>query len=103
MRSFIYHLKDKEGNLVDYVTGEKKLSDLIKKHEIVLGYLDKAGFSTQKARVPKQDVIEFDPNITKVCPTCGKVAKPRMGTSKSGKPYKGYFCEERGHDVIWAK
>ncbi len=32
---------------------------------------------------------------TKTCPQCGSEMKFREGTSKAGKPYKGYFCTNR--------
>jgi hypothetical protein len=48
MRFFIIHLKDKDGNRLDYMTGEKKLGKLIEKYDTVMGYLKKEGFTPIK-------------------------------------------------------
>ena len=48
MRFFTIHLKDKAGNLVDYMTGEKTLTELVDKYDNVLMFLEKKGFTNIK-------------------------------------------------------
>ena len=37
------------------------------------------------------------------CAVCKKPLTFKEGISKTGKPYKGYFCSEKGHPVQWVK
>jgi len=106
MRFFTIHLKDKNGGLVDYMTGEKTLTKLTDKYENVLMYLTKKGFTQVKATnvsKPQTKPLESTTQTEKYCPTCGKLMTYKEGISKSGKPWKGYFCPERAHDPIWVK
>ena len=106
MRFLIYHIKDSEGNLLDYMTGEKKLGLLIAKHEIVKGYLEKQGFTLLKENVPQvvQKPLESTTQSQeRLCAVCGKALIYKEGVNKVGKPYKGWFCIERDHPVVWVK
>jgi hypothetical protein len=37
------------------------------------------------------------------CEVCGKSMEFKSGTSQAGKPWKGWFCSEKGHPVQWSK
>ena len=38
------------------------------------------------------------------CSVCGGVAEFKQGTSKTGKPWKGYFCTvDKDHEPRWVK
>ena len=40
----------------------------------------------------------------KHCQSCGTAMNYREGTSKAGKPYRGFFCPtDKTHEVIWIK
>lgn len=36
------------------------------------------------------------------CPDCGGMTSYKSG-EKNGRPWEGYFCDERGHKVTWIK
>ena len=115
MRSFIYHLKDTQGNLVDYKTTAKKATELVEGHGTRLTWLEKNGFVPIKHAVvfsqPTNTVPQMQTNTQEVvsqnqdkfCTTCGKKMEFREGVSKTGKQYKGYFCSENGHPPEWVK
>jgi hypothetical protein len=58
----------------------------------------KAGSYGRKDTRPKYDV-----NADIKCKTCDQKMTPRQGTSRSGKPWYGYFCANKDHEPIWAK
>ena len=99
MKSFIYHLQDKDGNLIDYVTSAKKATELVEGHEVRLAWFEKKGFIPVKGKKPR---LTFDPNKTIPCPICKQPMTPKQGVSKAGKPWKGYFCSNRDHPPVWA-
>jgi len=101
MRFFIIHLKDKAGNRVDYMTGEKKCAELVEKYENVTMYLHKHGFTQVGRENAPQATTEAQERF---CATCGEKMEIKTGTSKkTGKPWKGWFCSVKEHDPIWVK
>jgi len=44
-----------------------------------------------------------DEGNNRLCDECGQPLKFREGVGSSGKPYKGWFCAERGHPVQWIR
>lgn len=54
----------------------------------------------QKAPLPEF----FENQEPTTCTVCGAVATYKSGTSKAGKPYKGYFCTtDKTHAPQWVK
>lgn len=103
MRFFTIHLKDKAGNLVDYMTGEKTLTELVDKYDNVLMFLEKKGFTNIKATdLPKP--IE-KPLETTTPPICGIHNLPmtwKTGVSKTtNKPYAFWACSGKMPDGTW--
>ena len=40
----------------------------------------------------------------KFCGTCGAKMEFKTGTSaKTGKPWKGWFCEDKTHEPVWER
>lgn len=106
MRYFIIHLKDENGNKVDYLTGEPKLEDLVGKYDTVVDYLNKRGFTQVGMDVlsqPKLPLESISQGQEKHCATCGELMTFKEGVGKNGKPYKAYFCAQKGHPPIWLK
>ena len=101
MRYFTIHLKDKDGNRVDYMTGAEKCQKLIDKYSMVVDFLAEKGFTQVKQENAPQATTE--PQGTKHCGSCGEQMEFKQGTSKTGKPWKGWFCKIREHDPIWEK
>ena len=102
-REFTYHLISPEGIKVDYTTNQKRASDLIDKHPILVGWFEKQGWKFEKESVKgKKPGIIFDPTKTIPCPICKQPMTPKQGISKTGKPWKGYFCSNRDHPPVWA-
>ena len=98
MRFFIYKLQDANGNQVDYMTGEKKLGTLADKHETVLMYLEKRGFTPIGGVAVKDDTPTGDYK----CAQCGGDTEFREGTNPAGKKWKAYFCTvEKEHKPKW--
>lgn len=60
-----------------------------------------------------EDMIASGQNVSKPqldkteglrkCAECGAVAEDRRGTSKTGKPWHGYFCTADKNHVQWLK
>ncbi len=91
---------------VDYVTSEDKLKKLLDKYGTVTGYLKKAGFD--QISIDGQATFEIPLESTTLsekhhCGACGKEMTPKQGTSKAGKAWKGWFCENRDHEPQWVK
>lgn len=106
MRFFLIPLKDPVGNQVTYMTGEKRLNDLIGKYGTVTNYLKKAGFDQIRVDGAKPAETAVEPTTqgdTHHCRACGKEMTFKQGTSKAGKDWKGWFCQEKDHEVQWAK
>lgn len=94
MSKFVIPVTDSFGNKVYFVTSPHKGQDAADGYESVLMWLEKNGFF-----VAKQEVEEEKPE--KHCPTCGNLMTYKEGVSKTGKPWKGWFCSEKGHNPIW--
>lgn len=99
MKTYIIHCQDKEGNLIDITASSEDDYSEIQKA------IFEKGFLQVKGKVYKPKII-FDPNRVVPCPNCGTAMIPRAGTSKEGRPYKGYFCpndKEKGCKPVWAE
>jgi len=102
-RYFIYHLKDEYGNLIDYVTCEKKLQKLIDKHATVIGHLMKSGFTPLKTTPYNYSKGKQTIN-GKNCPKCGKDVSDNRKDKEEGKvnpKYPDFSCTDR-EECNWA-
>jgi len=106
-RHLIIHLKDRNGNLVDYMTAEYQLKDILAKYEMVIKSLNEAGFTQVSSNIPV--VAKSVPQVTteaqgQFCAVCGQPMEFKQGISaKTNKPWKGYFCKIKEHKPQWLK
>lgn len=98
MSKFIIPVIDEFGNKVYFQTSPHKGQESVDGYTAVVMWLEKNGF---KVGSPKE--ITAEPVDNKHCVTCGNPLTYKEGISKSGKPWKGYFCSERGHEPQWVK
>jgi hypothetical protein len=84
----------------------KEITDGI---EEVAEYIDLVEATTAPVAVkdPTEDWTQRDDvpqsNMTK-CEVCGQPMEFKTGTSKAGKPWKGYFCTSgEKHPVVWIR
>ena len=74
MRYFVIHLKDKNGNRVDYMTSGKKCAELVEKYPSVVMYLEKQGFTQVGGENAPQATTEAQESTVvpqdKFCPAC---------------------------------
>ena len=92
------------GKSEQYVIRTEDLEDLLLKVGELKAKVDIVEVAeTVKAKDPDP---EWTQNISTVikCKTCGKEMTFKEGISaKSGKPWKGWFCEDKSHPVEWVK
>lgn len=105
MSRFIIPVKDAQGNKVYFQTSPHKGQVTVDGYASVIMWLEKNGFKLSAMDV--QEAPKPTPQATtsseKHCSICGQLMTYKEGVSKTGKPWKGFFCPERGHEPIWIK
>jgi hypothetical protein len=94
-----------DGFQVTFVSSEKEGKELVEKYPVYVKWLTDSGFQPRKAGSygRKDTRPKYDVNADIKCKTCDQKMTPRQGTSRSGKPWYGYFCANKDHEPIWAK
>lgn len=105
----VYHIISPLGYKVDVWTdGGKKdptFKELFENEVTRVMKLEQAGCKIETTNTLPAPVAPqaTTPSQDRFCTTCGNKLTYKEGTSKAGKPYKGYFCSERGHEPQWVK
>jgi len=113
MKYLIYHVTTPLGFSADIMTdaGKKEptYADLVIDEEMRIMEMEKAGFKVLKDVPNVVPAPQSVPQATTQsqehhCATCGNLMIYKEGISaKTGKPWKGWFCSEKGHEVQWLK
>lgn len=92
------------GRSEQYVIRTEDLDDLMLKVGELKSKTDIVEVAeTVKTKDPDPEWIA-EANTGVHCKTCGKNMTFKEGISaKSGKPWKGWFCEDKSHAVEWVK
>ena len=93
MRYFTIHLRDKNGNRVDYMTSEKTFTKLADKYDTVIGYLKGRGFTQVGGDKPAEATTEAQDESF-----CA-VHKVKM-TEKDGK-FGKFYSHSKEIDGEW--
>lgn len=108
MSKFIIPVFDSSGNKVYFETSPHAGQESVDGYESVVMWLEKNGFKFVANNVPSVATPPLNSTTQAMekhfCANCGKEMTFKEGISaKSGKPWKGWFCTEVGHELIWAK
>lgn len=107
MSKFIIPVLDEFGNKIYFETSPHKGQESVDGYQSVVLWLEKNGFKMVLPTTPSQqqplEAATQPQNLTN-CTVCGKPLTFKEGLSKTtGKPWKGYFCQEKNHPVSWIK
>ena len=100
---FFYQMKGYEGHTQLHIPG----TPTIETYEAAIERIEKAGGLPRDAVMPGKaaEAPKDDDGDVRVfnCEACGGPMTYRKGTSKAGKPYKGWFCNKRNckGTTIW--
>jgi hypothetical protein len=102
----VYKVITPLGYKVDLWTSASKKSptyaDLFADEEMRIMKIEATG-----AKVVKEETKPLEATTQsqeRFCGTCGEKMDFRSGTSKTGKPWKGWFCpKDKTHEPIWEK
>lgn len=82
------------------------VEEVLSQAEAALEKVQGAGGMARPRRQPPAEVGSTEPPSSEGPPRCGQCGREmtyREGTSRAGKPYRGYFCPDRDceGDPVW--
>lgn len=94
-----YKVKSPSGVVCEYTKIGKKASELIDNFDTSANWFEKQGWEVVKDG--KNPVEATTQSQKRYCGVCGQEMQFKQGMSKTGKPWKGWFCQTKGHEPIW--
>jgi len=88
---FFYQMKGYEGHTQLHVPG----TPTVETYQAAIERIEKAGGLPRDAVLPGKPAEAPTDDSGHTCDECGGPMAYRKGTSKAGKPYKGWFCAKR--------